>query len=344
MTNWLKSLLGFLEQGEAVMLVSVVGKSGSSPRGTDAKMVVTADAIDGTVGGGELEHRAIGDARQCLADNVAGKQDTALLGPDLGQCCGGAVELMFERFGEGDVGALREALAHLDAGRALRRRVRVTGDGKVEQSFELAAPCLQSEKGVREVSVAPGEFIEEVICDDRQPLWLFGAGHVGRAIVNAMTGLPFVVTWIDSRPEIFADGAPAGVAINAPSAPETAVKEAPAGTWYLVMTHSHAFDEAICETILRRRDAAYLGLIGSRTKRARFEHRMGARGVGEAVLAEMHCPIGLPGIAGKAPAVIAASVVADLLMRLENADNDQQSMETGLGNEPGRSRTYAQSN
>jgi len=342
MTRWLQSLVDFLEQGEACMLVSVVAKTGSSPRGTDARMVVTGRGVKGTIGGGELEHRALAEARRLLRAGAAGKRQTALLGPDLGQCCGGAVELMFERFGREDIADLRDAVAQLGAGRTLRRSVRLSDDGSVERSFETVVSQLRRDPVSREVGGGAGDVFEELIEDNRQPLWVFGAGHVGRSVVGAMAGLPFAVTWIDSREEMFTIAVPAGVEVMVPEEPARAVTEAPAGAWYLVMTHSHGLDEAICEQVLRRADAVYLGLIGSNTKRARFEHRLGSRGIDRAAIAAMHCPIGLNGIAGKAPAVIAASVAADLLMRLERAENDRQTTDLGLKDEAGQTRSYAQ--
>jgi xanthine dehydrogenase accessory factor len=125
--------------------------------------------------------------------------------------------------------------------------------------------------------------------------------------------------WLDSRPNEFPSQLPDGTVKLAPAMPELMVDEAPPKTAFVVMTHSHGLDQEICEAVLRRGDYAYLGLIGSDTKAARFASRLRARGLGDADLARLHCPIGLPGITGKAPSVIAASVAADLLMRLEQA-------------------------
>jgi xanthine dehydrogenase accessory factor len=145
-------------------------------------------------------------------------------------------------------------------------------------------------------------------------LQLYGAGHVGRAVVRLLEGIHCGVSWIDERDSEFP---------STPSAPhiqricvepvEAEVALAPAGAFYVVLTHSHALDLAITEAILRRGDFAYLGLIGSKTKRARFVHRFEARGIAPDVLARLTCPIGVPGIAGKEPEVIAVAVVAQLL-------------------------------
>jgi xanthine dehydrogenase accessory factor len=159
--------------------------------------------------------------------------------------------------------------------------------------------------------------IEERINALSQSLWLFGAGHVGRAVANALQPLGFALTWIDGRAGQFPEPSPEGVRTLALAMPELIVDEAPADTIFLVLTHSHSLDEAICEAVLRRGDFAYLGLIGSATKRARFRRRLSGMGLSEDVLDRMTCPIGLPGIKSKDPAVIAASVAADLLLRRE---------------------------
>jgi xanthine dehydrogenase accessory factor len=149
---------------------------------------------------------------------------------------------------------------------------------------------------------------------------LFGAGHVGAAIVRLLADLPCRVTWVDEREDLFpADVAP-NVVVEATDVPEALVRTAPAGTSFLVMTHNHALDQRLTEEILRRpAHQDWFGLIGSETKRKQFEHRLRDRGMSRARLDDMVCPIGVPGIKGKEPAVIAVAVVAQLLMVWEAA-------------------------
>jgi xanthine dehydrogenase accessory factor len=146
-------------------------------------------------------------------------------------------------------------------------------------------------------------------------LQLYGAGHVGRAIVNALGPLNVRVDWIDERDEEFPPDSdlPAHTRKLCVDALEAEVREAPRGAFYLVLTHRHDLDLRIAEAILRRDDFGFFGLIGSETKRARFIHRFEERGIAAEVIARMTCPIGVPGIVGKEPEVIAASVVAQLL-------------------------------
>lgn len=146
-------------------------------------------------------------------------------------------------------------------------------------------------------------------------LQLYGAGHVGRAIVRALAPLNVRIDWIDERDDEFPpdEDLPAHTRKIAVDAPEAEVREAPLGAFYLVLTHRHDLDLRIAEAILRRGDFAFFGLIGSQTKRARFIHRFEAMGLAPESIARMHCPIGLPGVTGKEPEVIAAAVAAQLL-------------------------------
>ena len=144
-------------------------------------------------------------------------------------------------------------------------------------------------------------------------LQLFGAGHVGQALVDVMAGVDCNITWIDSREQQFPERVPANARVEFSEMPQEEVAAAPAHAFYLVMTHSHALDFAIVERILRRDDAGFIGLIGSQTKRVTFERRLRERGVPQAAIDRMVCPIGLPDIAGKAPGVVAIAVAAQLL-------------------------------
>ncbi|RYF02574.1 MAG: xanthine dehydrogenase accessory protein XdhC, partial [Oxalobacteraceae bacterium] len=144
-------------------------------------------------------------------------------------------------------------------------------------------------------------------------LYLFGAGHVGAAIVQAMAALPCHITWIDERADMFPASLPPNVTVEATDTPEAVVAAAPDDASYLVMTHSHPLDQALAEAILKRDRIGWFGLIGSATKRVQFERRLQQRGIPALRLADMVCPIGLQGIAGKEPAVIAIAVAAQLL-------------------------------
>ena len=167
------------------------------------------------------------------------------------------------------------------------------------------------------VTAADLPALQQRLASPRQPLALFGGGHVGRAIVQLCGDLPFDVTWIDSRGEIFPAGVPANVTCEHSEPVQGAVRELAPGSLVLVMSFSHAEDLDIVASCLQRRreraDLPFIGLIGSKTKWATFRHRLQARGFSPAELDAVTCPIGIPGIRGKQPAVIAVAAVAQLL-------------------------------
>ena len=251
---------------DPAVLVTVLEVQGSVPRGSGTSMLVFADTFAATIGGGHLEFQAIAHARRLLAGQTRELQIRHVLGPSLGQCCGGVVQLGFECVGAADTRRVAQRLAPM-----------------------------------------------------RQPLALFGGGHVGRAIVQVLAALPFAVRWIDSRDEIFPDPVPEGVACEHSNPVHAAVADLAPGSRVLIMSFSHAEDFDIVMACLRRirerGDLPFVGLIGSKTKWATFRHRLEERGFAPAEIDAITCPIGMTGIAGKEPEVIAIAVAAQLLSR-----------------------------
>ena len=281
-------------QGRPAVLVEVRAHRGSVPREAGTRMLVAPDEAVGSIGGGHLELKAIADAREllrlCLAPSPSREREPdssqpaivvqrIALGPSLGQCCGGVLDLAFTPLSACDL-----------------------------NDWPTPAPLFT--------------------------LQLYGAGHVGRAIVRLLAGIHCQVQWIDEREAEF----PA-----APSAPhiqhvcvepvQAEVAAAPPGAFYLVLTHSHELDLAITQAILARGDFGYFGLIGSKTKRARFEHRLRERGFAPSGIERMTCPIGVPGISGKEPEVIAVGVVAQLL-QVASSGARQCDISTGIVIDP----------
>ncbi|MCM5682571.1 xanthine dehydrogenase accessory protein XdhC [Schlegelella sp. S2-27] len=203
----------------------------------------------------------------------------------------------------------------------LARRSLPMGPGDdFEQRYALGPTLGQCCGGV--VTLRFAALTESVLTrwPEQAPLFhlqLYGAGHVGRAIVRLLSTLPCSVQWIDERehefPSSWPQGWPPQVERLCVDAVEAEVANAPSGACYLVLTHRHDLDLRITEAILRRGDFRYFGLIGSKTKRERFIHRLQAQGVAQQAIDRMTCPIGVPGIEGKAPEVIAMAVVAQLL-------------------------------
>jgi xanthine dehydrogenase accessory factor len=250
----------WLAEGRPAVVVEVAAHRGSVPREAGTRMLVARHEVQGTIGGGHLELRAIADARRLLRGEAVAAEQHIPLGPALGQCCGGAVTLRL-------------------------------------QPLSDSRPALWT------------------LPEPRFTLQLYGAGHVGRAIVRLLEGIACRVQWIDEREDQFPAGPSAAHIERLCVEPvEAEVSRAPPGAFYLVLTHSHELDLAITQAVLKRGDFGWLGLIGSKTKRQRFMHRFEQRGIAPDALARLTCPIGLPGIAGKEPEVIAVAVVAQLLM------------------------------
>jgi xanthine dehydrogenase accessory factor len=309
--------------GVPAVLVTVAVVEGSAPRDPGARMRVEPAGAIGTVGGGHLELRAIEIARAMLADCRARHIERFALGPSLGQCCGGVMHLAFELLDPAHGAALSARRAQ-DSWRL------VAFDGAPEcalcdaDGLALAgseAPPFARHRGTHLMQERDGRrWLVDSVPAPRPQLLLFGAGHVGAALVRALADLPCHVTWIDERDAMFPSRVPTNVTIEATDTPEALVASAPAGASFLVMTHSHALDGRLAEAIMARADVGWFGLIGSKTKRKQFERRLRERGADPARIAAMACPIGLPGIAGKEPAVIAVSVCAQLLTLWEAAE------------------------
>ena len=304
------------------VLVTVAIVEGSGPREPGARMLVAGAQLAGTVGGGHLELRAIEIGRAMLLDGRARHFERFALGPSLGQCCGGVVHLAFE--------LVDPRQAQMLAARRTEDSWRLAAlDGAPDSAlFDAAgkllagahAPVFARSRGAHVMQEQDGRrWLVAPVLAPRAHLVLFGAGHVGAAVVRALAHLPCTVTWVDERDDMFPPTVPANVRVEATDAPEDLVAGAPPGASYLVMTHSHALDQRLAEAILARADVGWFGLIGSKTKRKQFEHRLRARGADPARIEAMACPIGLPGITSKEPAVIAASVSAQLLILWEAA-------------------------
>lgn len=156
---------------------------------------------------------------------------------------------------------------------------------------------------------------------------LFGAGHVGRALAPLLAGLPLRLEWVDSRAAEFPAQLPDGVRVRLLDEPEDAVAEAPPGSYFLVMTHNHPLDYALAEAVLKRGDAGFLGMIGSRTKARRFQMRLEQRGYTPETIAQLHCPIGLAEVPGKRPLEVAISIAAQVIARYQQDTPPRQTRE-----------------
>lgn len=312
MNEWIEELSDLAAAGERVVVVTVAGIRGSAPREPGAKMVVTQRETVGTIGGGQLEYQCTRLAVGMLGENEGATLQAFPLGSSMGQCCGGVVDILFEP----QAGGLPAWLSELRAlhGQRIPAVLETTiGDGRKRLSSGDAARARLD--GRKHAFIEDDILYEPVLASDMN-IAVFGAGHVGCAVVSALSALDCNIRWVDSRRDIFRN-VPKNVRPIESEFPALEVAALPPASSYLVMTHSHALDFEICDRILRRNDALYCGLIGSVSKRRRFEKRFRQQDMPEATLKQLVCPIGVAGIGGKKPAEIAVAVAADVLQRYE---------------------------
>jgi xanthine dehydrogenase accessory factor len=296
-----------------VARVAVAAAQGSAPREPGAAMLVWDGGQSGTIGGGALEYDAARLARESLAQGGRDSLRRCPLGPSLGQCCGGAVSLVTEIFDAERLGTIDPSAPYLrrfagpDAPPlALRRALRrARGEG-------LAPAPLLSQ----------GWFLEPLLAPTRT-VWIWGAGHVGRALVGVLSPLPdLALTWVDTALDRFPADVPSGVTVLAAPAPATLMPRAPRDADHLILTYSHALDLELCHAALCHGFAG-AGLIGSATKWARFRTRLAALGHTPDRIGRITCPIGDPSL-GKHPQAIALGVGAALLARTARAQQPEE--------------------
>jgi len=331
--SWLSGLIQTLEREPLAVRIVLAEVRGSAPRECGTSMLVSPAGVVGTIGGGRLEWDAIAAARELLATgDVPVRVCRLVLGADLGQCCGGVVTLWIERYGRSSLSELREAERAAERGRAVlvsaisagRTHHRVLCDPDAECAPRLPAPEPALPRLIRGTT-AELTLLERL--DDAMPeVWLYGAGHIGQALARILVELPVRLTWTDSRAEWLPRKGAERMHIRHCAEPAATLDEAPVGAYFVVMTHSHALDYALCRTLLERNDFAWLGLIGSMSKAARFRSRLAREGVPAEAIARLVCPIGVQGIASKWPSAIAVAIAAQLLQQIGGADTRRASV------------------
>lgn len=305
----LSGLAAALQAHGRVARVVIAGVEGSSPREVGASMLVFADGQSGTIGGGALEFEAAAKAREALASDApqAPRGERISLGPSLGQCCGGAVVLWTEVF---------EAVPEAVAGIVAR------GPGEMPLAVKRVLAAARGQ-GVRPSPGLVSGWLVEPVLEAERKVWVWGAGHVGRALVSVLAPLPGIaVTWVDVGPERFPDVVPEGVTVVPASDPALVADHAPVGAEHLVLTFSHALDLELCHRLLLRGFRS-CGLIGSSTKWGRFRSRLKSLGHEAQAVGRIQCPIGDPSL-GKHPQAIAVSVVAEMLKAPKTAAREMR--------------------
>ena len=343
--DWISSLQTLRDRRIASALVVLVQAKGSTPREAGATMVVTSSEFFGSIGGGALEYGAIEQARQMLRNGGDRKPlrrlQTWHLGADAGQCCGGECTLSLETIPPVNQSWLDELIRHRDRhpyvlvtplgghdlgeghGKLVFAENHVAGRWPADQEVIAPYACtllkspLQATHNLQIVFRKSVDKFPAYLLQRYDPnnfrLMLFGAGHVGKAIIQVMSGLPCHVTWVDARPDMFPPSVPPNVKKMVSAKNDRIIAQARPGTFFLIMTHSHSLDLELCGHILKRGDFEYLGLIGSKTKRERFEKRLRQMDLEQKVITRLTCPIGLSEISDKSPGAIAVAVAAQIL-------------------------------
>jgi len=255
--NWLAAAQQLTQQGEAYVLITVMGVSGSTPRNSGTKMLISQDKVFDTIGGGHLEYKVIAHAHKLLLDSSHTNQNSQhiehfQLAMQLGQCCGGTTSVFFECFAANTTNIM-----------------------------------------------------------------LFGAGHVGQALIQILSSLPVKVTWVDSRKAQFEQCENLTQLTNITAVlseePSAEIALMPKNSYYIVMTHNHQLDFELCQNVLKRANFSYLGLIASNTKWRRFQQRFSHKEITAELVNKMHCPIGLSQVSGKKPMEVAVSIAGELI-------------------------------
>lgn len=322
MTGSWVDIAGFIKEQGSCAIVTVVELFGSGPREIGARLIVAPDgAFTGTIGGGTLEWQALAKAQALLpATSSSMSEHKYGLGPDLGQCCGGHVTLCFETLRKRDFVFARKA-AKAESSGPIWVESRIT-DGEIKRQiidepdgettvFDYDAGCSLTAKFGKALT----------------PVYVFGAGHVGTALVAILKTLPMRVVWLDSRDIESKQDLPSSVIFEHPQNPVAEIKSIPDNAYVFVLTHSHALDLDLCMAALMEDRFSYVGVIGSKTKKVRFEKRLRDAGITEPQMALFHSPLGLGTIRGKDPSVIAVSIAADLVQRIEQAEINETTIE-----------------
>ncbi len=298
------------QQGRVARVV-IAGFEGSSPREVGAAMLVWATGQSGTIGGGALEWQASARARARLARGDDGLLlSREALGPTLGQCCGGVVQLLTEVY---DAQTVAELSGDVVA--------RPLNDAAVPLAVSRVLAAARGAGTMPAPGLVQGWMVEPVARPLRE-IWVWGAGHVGRAVVGVLAPLPGVsLTWVDVASERFPEAIPDGVMALPAADPAVLARHAPQGAEHLILTYSHALDLALCHALLGR-GFARCGLIGSKTKWARFRARLSDLGHSASAIARIDCPMGDRSL-GKHPQAIAIGVAADMLRARPTASRQE---------------------
>lgn len=309
--SWLDIIIASLRDEIPVARLIILSAKGSTPREAGAELYTTRDTQSGTIGGGTLEFEAVHMARHEMQD-LQETSETGFrrlirdfaLGPDLGQCCGGHVRVLIEIFTPSCLGALTD----MKAGDAPAYCHDLRSQDLAIPHHKIASGLLYDVK--KDQLIMPHN-------PAPTPVYIYGAGHVGQALIAVTAGLHIDRIWVDVSADRFPNEKPFDVTIVPAVDMSVIAAHAPKDAIHIVMTYSHQFDEAICQALLVRGQFGHLGLIGSQTKKARFAKRLRSAGIAQAMIERLNCPIGLVQIKDKSPAHVALSIAGQIAVWLE---------------------------
>jgi xanthine dehydrogenase accessory factor len=345
---FIDDIIEAIQRWGQVVRVVITRTHGSTPRDVGAAMIVGEHDFSGTIGGGKLEYLALDQARQMLGDlenRVMRKTQNFVLGTELRQCCGGVAWLLLECYGPDQMVKLETLRADLTPDSLIMRST--APDGLLYSSVQhldtmmqwpviagymrdilnddhIHAPIL-----VRDEESSDEWFLEPA-AHKRKPLFIYGAGHVGRALVRVLEDTPFDITWVETDKMRFPSDVRKGIAcVVSKDQAEYAGKVSGANAFHVVITYSHEADLNICRAILQKGKGQYLGLIASESKKAKFLNRLKKDGVTEAAFKMFRCPIGLMSFTHKDPSIVAISIAAQLIAEYEQGACDVMAALTG---------------
>ena len=303
--NWIAAADQLVSEDKAIAHAVVIFVRGSSPREVGANMVISETQIWNTIGGGSLEFEVMKQARSLIKENSHIAKSSyrrvlnLALGPDMGQCCGGQVKVLLEILNRSDIDGL---LSYAEGVFTLAHPLKT---GSSIEIFDGKDSSWSNPKLENDTFILP-------TAKRLTPLFVYGAGHVGRALMKFVSNLDFDLHWVDIDEDRFPKEFTVVYSKVVAKDPQMIASHAPSDAYHIILTHSHPLDEAICFALLSRNKFEFCGLIGSQTKNARFRSRLTKMGVTDAQLKRLTCPIGIDDINSKEPVKVAISIVAQL--------------------------------
>jgi len=312
MTGWIDAAIEMLAEQQIIAHAIIIRTKGSAPQVTGAHMLIGAQRIWQTIGGGALEYQLMMTARQTIEKNLQTFDSwhrevvDIVLGPDVGQCCGGQVKILLEFYTRAELDSLKN--------------MAIAGGLLAHPLVSGQSPMIVTDSTDMTARLEADRFILPHT-GYRRPLFIYGAGHVGRALVHIASTMDFDLHWIDFHNDRFPQPSQPHCRQIIATDPAKLAAYAPQDAFHIIVTHSHRLDEAICHAILGGNGFARCGLIGSQTKRARFHSRLSQQGISEDRLARLTCPVGLALVTSKKPEMVAVSIAAQLAIWQEQGNN-----------------------